>query len=54
MLRRKASPTETERRNEYSHMINEAIQMLPMDGHPEDISKAPSLSIHAQGYPPSV
>ena len=38
MLRRKASPTETELRNEYSHMINEAIDMIPGDYHPEDIS----------------
>jgi hypothetical protein len=27
MLRRKASPTETELRFEYSHMINEALEM---------------------------
>ena len=38
MLRRKASPTETELRNEYSHMINEALEMVPGDCHPEDTS----------------
>ena len=53
MLRRKASPTETQLRIEYSHMVNEALEMTPVECHPEDISKdpAPSISTDAQAHP---
>ncbi|KAN0128874.1 hypothetical protein V8E53_013247 [Lactarius tabidus] len=54
MLRRKASPTETELRNEYSHMINEALAMIPVVCQPEEISKAPSIPIHARACPSSI
>jgi hypothetical protein len=54
MLRRKASPTETELRNECSHMVKEALEMVLIERHPEDRSKAPSVSIYAGAYPPSV
>jgi hypothetical protein len=54
MLRRKVSPTEKELRDEYSRMINEALEMIPVECHSEDISKAPSISIHARAYPPSI
>ncbi|KAN0135260.1 hypothetical protein V8E53_006825 [Lactarius tabidus] len=55
MLRRKASPTETELRNEYSHMINEALEMIPGDFHREDtslgITPLASISTDAQTLP---
>ena len=38
MLRRKASPTETELRIEYSHMVNQALEMMSAEWHPEEIS----------------
>jgi hypothetical protein len=54
MLRRKASPTETELHVEYSHMVNEALDMMTaVEGHPGDISKGskPSVSTDAQAQP---
>jgi hypothetical protein len=36
MLRRKASPTETKLHDQYSHMINEALEM--MESHRGEIS----------------
>ncbi|KAI9443178.1 hypothetical protein H4582DRAFT_2054248 [Lactarius indigo] len=36
MLRRKASPTETELRIQYSHMIDEAVEMIAIEYHPEE------------------
>jgi hypothetical protein len=54
MLRRKASPTETELHVEYSHMVNEVLDTIPAgEGHPGDISKGskPSISIDAQAQP---
>ena len=54
MLRRKASPTETELHVEYSHMVNEALEMIPVvEDHPGDISEGskPSISIDAQAQP---
>ena len=36
MLRRKASPTETEIRVEHSHMVNEALEMIAVERHPEE------------------
>jgi len=53
MLRRKASPTETELRVEYSHMVNEAIEMIDMEWHPEETSEGliPSISTDSQAQP---
>ena len=53
MLRQKASPTETELRIEYSHIVNEALRMIATECHPEDISKGliPSVSTDAQALP---
>ncbi|KAH8992539.1 hypothetical protein EDB86DRAFT_1479264 [Lactarius hatsudake] len=45
MLRRKASPTETTLRLEYSHMIDDALEMIAVDRCPEDISEGFTLSI---------
>ncbi|KAH9016915.1 hypothetical protein EDB85DRAFT_698065 [Lactarius pseudohatsudake] len=54
MLRRKASPTETELRIEYSHMVNEALEMITVELHPEETSQdfLPSTSTYAQAQPP--
>jgi len=38
MLRRKASPTETELRVEHSNMVNEALEMVDMEWHSEKTS----------------
>ena len=35
MLRRTASPTETELRVQYSHAVNEALEMSSLEWHPE-------------------
>jgi hypothetical protein len=53
MLRRKASPTETELRIHYSHMVNEALGKIGVEWHPEEISEGfiPSTSTHAQALP---
>ncbi len=50
MLRRKASPTETEFRVEHSHMVNEAPEMIAVERHPEEISEGfiPSISTDAE------
>jgi len=50
MLRRKASPTETELRIEYSHMVNEALEMMSAECHPEEMSvgSIPSTSTDTQ------
>jgi hypothetical protein len=47
MLRRKASPTETELHFEHSHMINEALEMI--DVIPKNF--IPSTSTDVQGQP---
>ncbi|KAH9172069.1 hypothetical protein EDB89DRAFT_1013891 [Lactarius sanguifluus] len=39
MLRQKASPTETELRLEYSHMVDDALEMIAVDWCPEEISE---------------
>jgi hypothetical protein len=39
MLRRKASPTETELRLERSHMVNEAVEMIAVEWHSEETSE---------------
>ncbi|KAI9452767.1 hypothetical protein BJY52DRAFT_1418558 [Lactarius psammicola] len=53
MLRRKASPTETKLRNQYSHIVNEALEMATIESHPEDISEStiPSTSKDARAQP---
>jgi hypothetical protein len=40
MLRRKASPTETELRVEHSHMVNEALEMVDMEWPSEKASES--------------
>ncbi len=53
MLRQKASPTETELRIQYSHMVNEALEMIAVEWHPEETSKCfiSSTSTDAQAQP---
>ncbi|KAI9452771.1 hypothetical protein BJY52DRAFT_1402239 [Lactarius psammicola] len=55
MLRRKASPTETELRVEHSYMVNEALERIAVEQHPEEISLAEgfrsSVSTDAQAQP---
>ncbi len=53
MLRRKASSTETKLRNQYPHMVNEALEMTTVETHPEGISEGTTLSISkdAQAQP---
>ncbi|KAH9057517.1 hypothetical protein EDB87DRAFT_1631235 [Lactarius vividus] len=50
MLRRKASPTETKLRLEYSHMVDDALEMIVVDRCPEDTleSFTPSISTDAE------
>lgn len=50
LLRRKASPTQTELRVQYSHMIDEALQMIPLARHPEHKLEGlmPSVSTDVQ------
>ena len=50
MLRRAASPTDTELRIEYSQMINEALEMITFELHAEETSKSivPSISTGTQ------
>ena len=50
MLRRSASPTETELRLEYSHMIKEAIEMAPAGDEPPKYF-VPSISTNDQALP---
>ncbi|KAH8984417.1 hypothetical protein EDB92DRAFT_1886771 [Lactarius akahatsu] len=45
MLRRTASPTETTLRLEYSHMINDVLEMIAVDRCPEELSEGFTLSI---------
>ena len=53
MLRRKASPTETELRIEYSHMVNEALEMIAVELHTEETSEGfiQSISTDAEAQP---
>ncbi|KAH8981679.1 hypothetical protein EDB86DRAFT_419289 [Lactarius hatsudake] len=39
MLRQKASPTETKLRLEYSHLVNDALEMIAVDQCPAEISE---------------
>jgi len=50
MLRRAASPTDTELRIEYSQMINRALEMITFELHPEETSPSfvPSISTDTQ------
>jgi len=50
MLRRKASPTDTELRLEHSQMVNEALEMRAVEWHSEETS-IPSISTDAQAQP---
>jgi hypothetical protein len=53
MLRRAASPTDTELRIEYSQMINEALEMITFESHTEETpgSFIPSISTDIQAQP---
>ena len=53
MLRRKASPTETELRLERSHMVNEALEMIAVEWKSEETSMGfiQSISTDAQAQP---
>ena len=46
MLRRTASPTDTELRVEYSQMINDALEMITFELHTEETPESfvPSIS----------
>ncbi|KAF8261476.1 hypothetical protein EI94DRAFT_1745952, partial [Lactarius quietus] len=48
-----SSPTETELRIEYSHMINEAVEMISVGWHTQETSESfiPSISTDAQAQP---
>ncbi|KAH8992546.1 hypothetical protein EDB86DRAFT_1479677 [Lactarius hatsudake] len=45
MLRQKASPTETKLRLEYSHMVDDALEMIAVDRCPEELSEGFTLFI---------
>ncbi|KAH9029942.1 hypothetical protein EDB85DRAFT_2290658 [Lactarius pseudohatsudake] len=47
MLRRKASPTETKLRGEHSLMVDDALEMIAVEQHPEE-GFTPSISTDAQ------
>ena len=50
MLRRSATPTETELRFEYSHMVNDAVEMITASEEtPKNL--VPSISTDDQGLP---
>ncbi|KAI0004565.1 hypothetical protein BJV74DRAFT_383274 [Russula compacta] len=53
MLRRKASPTETELQVQYSHMVDEALEMIDAETLPGNIPESfiPSLQSGAQPQP---
>lgn len=53
LLRRKASPTETELHIQYSNMIDEALEMAAVPRHPVDTvdSSIPSLRAGPQAVP---
>jgi hypothetical protein len=40
MLRKKASPTETELRVEHSHMVNEALELVDMEWQSQKTSES--------------
>ncbi|KAH9168469.1 hypothetical protein EDB89DRAFT_1584611 [Lactarius sanguifluus] len=52
MLRRKASPTETQLRSQYSHVVDEALEMIAIKSDPEETPEETALSVsrgaHAQ------
>ncbi len=52
MLRREASPTDTDLHVRFSHMVNEALEMIPMESYPEetleDTTQFSSTEAHAQ------
>ena len=52
MLRRKASPTQTELRLEYSQMVNEALELIELELHSKETSDArTSLDPHSHAQP---
>lgn len=53
MLRRQASPTQTELRVEYSHMVNEAVDMIALELRSKETSEGaiPSISTDVQAQP---
>ena len=52
MLRRKASPTQTELRLEHSQMVNEALELIELELHSKGTSDArTSLDAHAYAQP---
>jgi len=53
LLRRKASPTDTELRLEYSRVVNEALEMVAVEWHSEEISEGfkTSISTDARAQP---
>ena len=53
MLRRKASPTQTELRLEHSQMINEALEMIEVELQAKDTSDGaiPSISLDTHSQP---
>ena len=52
MLRRKASPTQTELRLEHSQMVNEALELIELELHSKGASDArTSLDAHAHDQP---
>jgi hypothetical protein len=52
MLRQKASPTDTKLRVECSHLVNEALEMIPVECLPEYLSNGsiPSTSTDVQAF----
>ncbi|KAH8984426.1 hypothetical protein EDB92DRAFT_1886923 [Lactarius akahatsu] len=45
MLRQKASPTETKLRLEYSHMVDDALEMIAVDQCPEEMWEGFTVSV---------
>ncbi|KAH9171738.1 hypothetical protein EDB89DRAFT_2243293 [Lactarius sanguifluus] len=52
MLRRTASPTETQLRSRYSHIVDEALEMIAVESHieetPEETALSVSKGVHAR------
>ena len=53
LLRRKASPTETELQDQFSQMVDEALEMVIVEPHPGETldSSIPALQSVAQSEP---
>ncbi|KAH9022330.1 hypothetical protein EDB85DRAFT_1996429 [Lactarius pseudohatsudake] len=50
MLRREASPTETKLRSRYSHIVNEALEMVTVESYPEETSEETALSVSKDAH----